>query len=79
MDNILIAEAIAQGKNKTVNEIEHINNNASKINKRKFSNINYKLFLEYMETLWSSKINYDVKTEIQKYYTWSKNAESTYN
>ena len=40
---------------------------------------NYKLFLEYMESLRADKRNYDIKLEIQKYHIWSKNAESTYH
>lgn len=78
MDNVLIAQAIAKGKNEKIDEIDNIENNKSKINKTKASYMSYKLFLQYMDTYWLNKQSYDVKFEIQKYHIWSKNVENAY-
>ena len=79
MDNVLIAQAIVQGKNRNKKEIKSTKTNDFRIDNTKLSYMSYKSFLEYMESLWLDKNSYDVKSEIQKYYIWSKNAESTYH
>jgi hypothetical protein len=78
MDNVLIAEAIAKGKCENINGTDDIKNNKLKKNNPRLSYMSYKLFLQYMEDLRLNKKDYDIKFEIQKYNTWSKNAESTY-
>lgn len=79
MDNILIANEIAQHTYKQSSEGDKIENNETTKNKIGPSKHNYKSFLQYMETLRPNKKNYDIQLEIQKYHIWSKNANSTYH
>ena len=78
MDNVLIAQAIAEGKNEKSDEFDYIKKSGLKTKKIKLLNMSFKIFLQYMATLWSNKQLYDVKSEIQKYRIWSKNAENAY-
>jgi len=79
MDNILIENEIARHNSKPSNDIDEVKKNESTKDNVKPSKINYKFFLEYMDTLRPNKKNYDVKLEIEKYRIWSKNAENAYH
>lgn len=71
MDNVLIAQSIAQSKE---GKSEVLSKNPVGP-----SQLAHQLFLQYMETLRPDQKNYDVKLETQKYHVWSKNAQKTYH
>jgi len=82
MDNILIANEIAQHNLKLSNEVNEVDkdiNNEAKKKRIEELKRNYNSFLQYMDTLIPNKKKYDVKLEIEKYRMWSQNVESTYH